>query len=201
MAVPALCAVQSGEPARAQDTLDALEMLVHERKSEWLFLRELRVGTGRRNGALQRVDAWALNTLPHMAMKRVCYEVKVSRSDFLCELKNPLKRRVGMRYSNEFYFATPAGLCDIHEIPSECGLIEAGRCTPEQWRSWFHRQAGFFAYDAASGLYAMVVVHAPWRDTPGPTWQLLASMLRHQKRELVASLPQDRPEQQKLALE
>ena len=40
-------------------------------------------------------------------MKRVCYEVKTSRADFLSELKQPLKRRIGMRYSNEFYFVTP----------------------------------------------------------------------------------------------
>ena len=31
-----------------------------------------------------------------------------------------------MRYSNEFYFVTPAQLVDIAEIPAECGLMEAG---------------------------------------------------------------------------
>jgi hypothetical protein len=40
-------------------------------------------------------------------MKRVCHEVKTSRGDFLSELKHPIKRRIGMRYSNEFYFVTP----------------------------------------------------------------------------------------------
>ena len=43
-----------------------------------------------------------LNALPHTGVKRVCHEVKISRSDFLAELKHPLKRRIGMRYSNEF---------------------------------------------------------------------------------------------------
>jgi hypothetical protein len=33
-------------------------------------------------------------------------EVKTSRADFLCELKQPWKRRIGLRYSNEFYFVT-----------------------------------------------------------------------------------------------
>ena len=64
---------------------------------------------------MQRLDAFALNSLPHTGMKRVCYEVKASRSDFLAELKHPLKRRIGMRYSNEFYF-----------VPAECELVEAG---------------------------------------------------------------------------
>ena len=81
---------------------------MHPSASVWLFLRELRVGTGRRNGRAPRLDAFALNTLPYMAMKRVCYAMKTSRADFLSELKRLLKRRTEMRYSNEFYFATPA---------------------------------------------------------------------------------------------
>jgi hypothetical protein len=62
-------------------------------------------------------------------LKRVCFEVKTSRADFLAELKRPLKRRIGMRYSNEFYFVTPANLLTTAEIPAEGGLIEAGHAT------------------------------------------------------------------------
>src|SRR5687768_6169713 len=104
MAVPAV-AVMCGYSAAA--LIDILEQAMHAVRSEWLFLRELRVGTSRRNSSAQRLDAFALNTLPHQAMKRVCYEVKTSRADFLAELKQPIKRRIGMRYSNEFYFVTP----------------------------------------------------------------------------------------------
>jgi hypothetical protein len=46
-------------------------------------------------------------------MKRVCYEVKTSRGDFLSELKRPLKRRIGMRYSNELYFAAAGRLSSM----------------------------------------------------------------------------------------
>lgn len=102
--------------------------------SEWLFFRELRVGTARQNGGAQRLDAFALNTLPHTAMKRICYEVKTSRGDFLSELKRPLKRRIGMRYSNEFYFVTPAALVSSAEIPADCGLVEAGHATVAEWK-------------------------------------------------------------------
>jgi hypothetical protein len=73
--------------------IEIVERAIHPSAAEWLFLRELRVGTGRQNSGAQRLDAFALNTLPHMAMKRVCYEVKTSRADFLSELKRPLKRR------------------------------------------------------------------------------------------------------------
>jgi len=157
---------------------------MHASRSEWLFFRELRVGTGRRNGNVQRLDAFALNSLPHTAMKRVCYEAKTSRADFLAELKHPLKRRIGMRYSNEFYFVTPAGLVDVAEIPAECGLVEAGLARPEEWKRLIGRHAGFFSFDPDTRQYCMLRVPAPWRDTPGPTWQLVAAMLRHQRREI-----------------
>jgi hypothetical protein len=132
-------------------------------------------------------------------MKRVCYEVKTSRSDFLSELKRPLKRRIGMRYSNEFYFVTPACLVNAAEIPAECGLVEAGYATLEEWRHWIGRQAGFFHYDPETRAYCMITIPAPWRDTPGPTWQLVAAMLRHQRRELSEN-PPPRPAQQRLEL-
>ena len=109
--------------------IDIVERAMHAAASAWLFFRELRVGTGTRNGNAQRLDAFALNTLPHTAMRRVCYEIKLSRADFLSELKHPLKRRIGMRYSNEFYFVTPAALVSAAEIPAECGLVEASHAT------------------------------------------------------------------------
>ena len=164
--------------------LDIVERTLHASRSEWMFLRELKLGTGRRNGSIQRLDAFALNCLPHTAMKRVCYEVKCSRADFLAELKHPLKRRIGMRYSNEFFFVTPADLVKLSEIPVECGLIEAGTAEPDEWRTLMKRHAGFFEYDCATRTYCMLTVPAPWRETPGPTWQLVAAMLRNQRRML-----------------
>ena len=181
------------------DLIGIVERALHGSPAEWLFFRELRVGTGRQNGGAQRLDAFALNTLPHTAMKRVCYEVKTSRGDFLAELKRPLKRRIGMRYSNEFYFVTPARLVTAAEIPAECGLVEAGHATPAEWKDLFARHAGFFHYDPDTRAYCMITVPAPWRDTPGPTWQLVAAMLRNQRRQLSEN-PPPRPAQEKLRL-
>jgi len=172
---------------------------MHGSPAEWLFFRELRVGTGRRNSGAQRLDGFALNTLPHTAMKRICYEVKTSRGDFLSELKHPLKRRIGMRYSNEFYFVTPAAMVNCAEIPADCGLVEAGHATPAEWKCLIGRHAGFFHYDLDARAFCMITVPAPWRDTPGPTWQLVAAMLRHQRREFTEQ-PPPRPAQQKLEL-
>jgi hypothetical protein len=203
MAVPAL-SIPTQPPApealNSVQLLDILECALHGSRVEWLFQRELRVGTGRRKNDAQRMDAFALNSLPHTGMKRVCYEVKISRADFLCEIKHPLKRRIGMRYSNEFYFVTPPGLVDAREIPCDCGLIEAGRATPEEWKQLISRHAGFFHFDPESRGFCMITVPAPWRDTPGPTWQLVAAMLRNQRRELVEKPPAP-PAQQRLTFD
>jgi hypothetical protein len=108
VAAPPSC--WSASQPDAATLIEIVERTMHASLSEWLFFRELRVGTGRQNGGAQRLDGFALNTLPHTGMKRVCYEVKTSRGDFFSELKQPLKRRIGMRYSNEFYFVTPAAV-------------------------------------------------------------------------------------------
>jgi len=125
-------------------------------------------------------DAFALNSLPHTGMKRVCYEVKASRPDFLAELKHPLKRRTGMRYSNEFYFVTPA----IYRDP---GGVRAGgsRSRHGGRMEGADPAAGrVFQLDLDTRRYCTITVPAPWRDTPGPMWQLVAAMLRNQPREL-----------------
>jgi hypothetical protein len=164
--------------------LDVVQACLHGRSSEWIFLRELRVGTGFQGSAAQRLDAFALNCLTQNSMKRVCYEVKMSRADFLCEIKQPLKRRIGLRYSNEFYFVTPVGLLKNAELPIECGLVEAGTFTPEQREVVLSRSEPLVHFYPEHGLHCRVTVPAPWRETPGPTWQFVAGMLRNQQKRL-----------------
>lgn len=113
---------------------------------EWVLIRELRLGTGfrhmrdedydyskphwRRNKALQRIDAWALNCYPGQNYKKIAYEIKVSRSDFFHEKRDPDKKRPAMEVSDYFYFAVPRGLVAPMEVPKACGLLvvyESGR--------------------------------------------------------------------------
>jgi hypothetical protein len=179
--------------------LDALECCLHVSRSEWIFLRELRIGLGHRGHAMQRLDAFALNCLPHLASKRVCYELKTSRADFLSEVKRPLKRRIGMRYSNEFFFVTPDRLLAVEEVPVECGLIEVGFATTLESKEALRRRTTPFFFHPERSCYCVVTVPAPWRDTPGPTWQFAAAMLRNQRRSLEEKPPAP-PKQGKLEL-
>lgn len=57
---------------------------------EWASFRELRSATG---SMFERTfDFFTVNTYPSGNFLRLVFEVKVSRSDFANELKNPLKR-------------------------------------------------------------------------------------------------------------
>jgi hypothetical protein len=112
-------------------------------------------------------------------------------------MRNPLKRRIGMRYSNEFYFVTPLGLLHTDEIPVDCGLVEIGRNVSEERRADIEASGGMAHFNEQTGLYCLMTITAPWRDTPGPTWQFAAAMLRNQKKTLEEKrLPP--PKQQRL---
>jgi len=75
------------------------------------------------------------------------------------------------------------------KIPADCGLVEAGHATFEEWKRLIIRHAGFFNYDPERQAYCMITAPAPWRDTPGPTWQLVAAMLRNQRRQFSEEPP------------
>jgi len=126
-------------------------------KRQYVFFEELRIGTGYGRDAEQYIDAWVMDCYPSTGMERTSFEIKVSRGDFLAELKNPLKRRAGLLVSNRFYFVTPVGLVKPAELPLECGLIE---------------------YNPASSLPFNTVTLAPYRDTGPASWRFLASIAR-----------------------
>lgn len=67
--------------------------------------------------------------------------------------------------------------------------MEAGAATADEWKGLIRQQAGSLSFDPDTRRYCMIIVLAPWRDTSGPTWQLVASMPVNQRRELEESQP------------
>ena len=144
----------------SQDIIKALRARHGAAGREWAFFDELRAGTGYKNrrkgfNPEQRFDAWAINLYPSKDHLAIAYEIKVSRSDFLHELKHPEKRKQALSVSNEFYFVTPKGLVKKEEIPPECGLIEV---SPD--------------------LSSRIVLRAPYRKGKELSWNFLASIAR-----------------------
>ena len=124
-------------------------------RPNWVYFPEMRIGTGYGKDAEQRIDAWAMNLMPSNHFVRYAYEVKVSRADYLVEMKKPWKRKHALLVSNHFYFATPKGLIQPAELPAECGLIEI-----------------------MENGYPHIKVHAPWRDAMPVNMRFLASVCR-----------------------
>ena len=72
----------------------------------------------------QRIDLFALNVWPSSGHERVAYEIKVSRSDWLRELKDQDKSLAARLLANRFVIAAPVGLVKRSELPEGWGLVE-----------------------------------------------------------------------------
>jgi hypothetical protein len=136
----------AGEAARILRALGAR----HERP-EWVFLTEAPMLGG--NGPVH-LDALAINCFWSKGFVTVGYEVKVSRSDFLGELKRPKKTAASARMCSAFYFAVPNGLVKPEEVPAPYGLVNV-------------YESGHVRIAKRSTL-----------DRPAPTWGVLAFLLR-----------------------
>lgn len=91
----------------------------------WVFLTEVRTQTGGWNE--NYIDALAFALWHSLKYERVAYEVKISRSGWLKELKKPTKCKVAMDYSHRFWFALPIGIVedrDLTLITDGCGVLE-----------------------------------------------------------------------------
>lgn len=104
----------------AVEVLHELERLHPDNEGEWSFHREV-FGID-----AYAVRLWQGRDAPHY--RRVAYEVKVSRSDFLAEMRSPEKRRTALALSHHYYFAMPAALAerclaDVVLRAPEAGLL------------------------------------------------------------------------------
>lgn len=96
---------------------------------EWVVLFEMGMHTGFEGGAIgkgmteRRIDAMVFNCHPTKGLKRIAYEVKMTKYDFEKELAVPQKRFLAMLYSTEFYFVAPAGVLSHRYFPAGCGLL------------------------------------------------------------------------------
>ena len=99
---------------------------------EWLLGFEVRNGAG--FDANRSIDAQAINTWPSRGMEIVAIEIKVSRSDFQREMKDPSKAESGAAYADRIALATPKGLVAPEELPKGWGLIEVNGDGKGRWK-------------------------------------------------------------------
>lgn len=135
------------------DLWDALRAM-HDPLQGWVFFGELRAGTGWDTLSERTMDAWAICTwrsrkgsrgafAPYL---RRAFEVKISKSDRLRDLRDPDKRWYAYTVSHEFYFVAPTGIIDVAELGPDDGLLtwdgenlkltKSPRVRTCQWPRW-----------------------------------------------------------------
>jgi hypothetical protein len=174
---------------KSDDLVDAVAVLKHGEAQRWGCFPELRVGTGYGKHAEGRVDLWAVALWPSDKYMRYAYEMKVSRSDFVRDIKDPMKQRAALTHSNYFYFVVP---CDFREkgaresciikpedLPLYAGLIQVReRGKGEGSKLWGRNSE-------VQRKYEMRVAHpAPYRFGEPPTPGFLATLARRVVREV-----------------
>lgn len=89
---------------------------------EWAIFFEVGDGTG--NNQRRWADAVAMNMWPSRGLEIHGFEIKVSRSDWLRELKDPAKSAKVQQYCDRWWIITPKGIVKDGELPPTWGLYE-----------------------------------------------------------------------------
>lgn len=90
---------------------------------EWAFMPQLNQGTGAHAG--RRADGVAMSLWPSRGIRLHGFEIKVSRGDFLSELKNPAKADAIQRYCHHWWLVTPPEVVlETDLLPSTWGHME-----------------------------------------------------------------------------
>jgi hypothetical protein len=111
-------------------------------QGEYAFMSEVRNGTGFTK-TTRYADALVMSTWPSRGLDLMGFEVKISRSDWLRELKNPAKAETIFAYCDRWYLVvSDAEIVKDAELPSTWGLlvprkdklivkVEAAKLTPK----------------------------------------------------------------------
>lgn len=154
---------------KAAEVMKVLRAGVAGPRSNKIAVEELRMGSGFGAAQMRRIDLWVLDPGPATGCRTASYEVKVSRSDFLGELKQPNKQRSARLFSDEFWYVAPEGLIKPEEVPDWAGLMEV-REQPEGKR--WGTKVGDRWYQVK------VVCPAPVLSKHAPSWPMVVSLLR-----------------------
>lgn len=111
---------------------------------EWAFMEEVAPKTG---GGTRYADGVAVNLWSSRGHAVHGFEIKVSRADWLRELKDPSKAEAVFRYCDHWFIVAPKGVVRDGELPPTWGLLEV-------------RAAGLVAAVAAPKLEAQPLSRA-----------------------------------------
>lgn len=99
------------------------ELIKRYPSGEYAYFSQVRNGTGF-SAETRTADAMVLSLWPSRGLELYGFEIKVRRSDWLSELKNPKKADELSQYCDYWYIVTPSGIVEIGELPATWGLME-----------------------------------------------------------------------------
>jgi hypothetical protein len=90
---------------------------------DYVVLEQVPNSTGFQGLSYRWIDAAVFSLIPSKGISRSAFEVKVSRSDLIRELQNPVKHKWCQEYFHEFWFLCPKDIVQVDEIPNGIGLM------------------------------------------------------------------------------
>ncbi|WP_321336502.1 hypothetical protein [Breoghania sp.] len=104
----------------AKDILSAI--FARHAGMEWVNFAEVPDSTGAR--ARRRADAICFNVWPSKGFAIHGFEIKVTRADFIHEMKDITKAKAISKYCDFWWLAAPVGMVSVDEVPASWGLME-----------------------------------------------------------------------------
>lgn len=111
------------EEFTATEVIDLLR--VRYAAPSFAFLEAVRNGTGFARNA-RTADALAMSLFPSRGLHLHGFEVKISRGDWMRELRDPEKAEEIAKHCNFWWIAAPAHAVPVEELPATWGLLIAG---------------------------------------------------------------------------
>lgn len=99
-------------------------LFTHFANQSWAVVYEITEPSGRRIDVLLARKARRMGI---GSVELLAVEVKVSRADFLSDVRRPEKQAPWREIAHRHAYAAPDGLIDKDEVPEGCGLIALGR--------------------------------------------------------------------------
>jgi hypothetical protein len=130
---------------------------------EWALMEEVAPATG---GGTRYADGVAVNLWQSRGHAIYGFEIKVSRSDWLRELKQPEKAEPIFRFCDRWYIVAPRGIVKDGELPPSWGLLEL-------------RATGLVETVAGKNLEAQPVTKAFFASLMRRGHEQLETMARH----------------------
>lgn len=115
----------SGSAVADKITANDIVDMLRERHGgrDWAFFPQVPDGTGMNQR--RTADAVAMSLWPSRGLEIHGFEIKVSRTDWQKELKDPSKADSICQYCDRWWIVAPKGIVKKDELPKTWGLMEA----------------------------------------------------------------------------